>query len=56
MANAVAQGAREAGATVDIKRVPDLVPPEVAKASHYQLDQAAPVNVPNRIDGAARQD
>ena len=40
MANAVAQGAREAGATVDIKRVPELVPPEVAKASHYKLDQA----------------
>src|SRR6202045_1094831 len=43
MANAVAEGAREAGATVDIKRVPELVLPEVAKASHYKLDQAAPV-------------
>ena len=43
MANAVAEGAREAGATVDVKRVPELVPPEVAKASHYKLDQAAPV-------------
>ena len=43
MANAVAEGAREAGAAVDIKRVPELVPPEVAKASHYKLDQAAPV-------------
>ena len=43
MANAVAQGAREAGASVDIKRVPELVPGEVAKASHYKLDQAAPV-------------
>ncbi|VFU09410.1 NAD(P)H:quinone oxidoreductase [Methylocella tundrae] len=43
MAEAVAEGAREAGATVDIKRVPELVPPEVAKASHYKLDQAAPV-------------
>jgi len=43
MANAVAEGARDAGATVDIKRVPELVPPEVAKASHYKLDQAAPV-------------
>jgi NAD(P)H dehydrogenase (quinone) len=38
MANAVAEGARETGATVDIRRVP-----EVAKASHYKLDQAAPV-------------
>src|SRR3979411_3006521 len=43
MANAVAQGAREAGASVDIKRVPELVPPEVAKASYYKLDLAAPV-------------
>jgi NAD(P)H dehydrogenase (quinone) len=43
MAQAVAEGAREAGATVDIKRVPELVPAEVAKASHYKLDQAAPV-------------
>ena len=43
MANAVAEGAREAGATVDIKRVPELVPEALAKASHYKLDQAAPV-------------
>jgi NAD(P)H dehydrogenase (quinone) len=43
MANAIAEGAREAGATVDIKRVPELVPEAVAKASHYKLDQAAPV-------------
>src|SRR6267142_958965 len=43
MANAVAEGAREAGATVDIKRVPELVPPDVAKASHYKLDQEAAV-------------
>jgi hypothetical protein len=43
MANAIAAGARDAGATVDIKRVPELVPAEVAKASHYKLDQAAPI-------------
>jgi NAD(P)H dehydrogenase (quinone) len=43
MANAVAEGAREAGANVDIRRVPELVPPEVAKASHYKLDQSAPI-------------
>src|SRR6202045_107350 len=43
MANAVAEGAREAGASVDIKRVPELVPEAVAKASYYKLDQAAPV-------------
>jgi NAD(P)H dehydrogenase (quinone) len=43
MANAVAEGAREAGATVDIKRVPELVPEAVAKAKHFKLDQAAPL-------------
>ena len=43
MANAVAEGAREAGASVDIKRVPELVPAEVAKAAHFKLDQPAPV-------------
>jgi NAD(P)H dehydrogenase (quinone) len=42
MAEAVAEGAREAGATVDIKRVPELVPEAVAKASYYKLDQKAP--------------
>jgi len=43
MANAVAEGAREAGAQADIKRVPELVPDEVARRSHYKLDQPAPV-------------
>ncbi len=43
MAEAVAAGAREAGAQVDIKRVPELVPEEIAKASHFKLDQQAPI-------------
>src|SRR5467141_1223899 len=43
MANAVAEGAREAGASVDIKRVPELVPLEVTKATHYQFGQPATV-------------
>ena len=43
MANAVADGAREAGAIVDVKRVPELVPFDVAKASHYKTDQPAPI-------------
>ncbi|MDF3605115.1 NAD(P)H:quinone oxidoreductase [Paracoccus sp. DMF-8] len=43
MAAAVAEGARETGATVDIKRVPELVPEDVAKSAHFKLDQAAPV-------------
>lgn len=43
MAEAVAAGAREAGADVAIKRVPELVPEDVAKAMHFKLDQAAPI-------------
>jgi NAD(P)H dehydrogenase (quinone) len=43
MAEAVAEGARAAGAEVDIKRVPELVPEDVARASYYKLDQAAPI-------------
>jgi len=43
MADAIAEGAREAGAQVDIKRVPELVPDEIARKSYYKLDQAAPI-------------
>ncbi|MET4578548.1 NAD(P)H:quinone oxidoreductase [Ottowia thiooxydans] len=43
MANAVAEGARATGAQVDVKRVPETAPTEVAKAAHFKLDQAAPV-------------
>ena len=43
MADAVAEGARSTGATVDIKRVPETVPEEVAKAGHFKLDQKAPI-------------
>ncbi len=43
MAKAVAEGAREAGAQVDIKRVPETAPLEVAQKAHFKLDQDAPV-------------
>jgi NAD(P)H dehydrogenase (quinone) len=43
MASAVADGAREAGADVVIKRVPELVPEEVARKSGFKLDQKAPI-------------
>ena len=49
MAEAVAEGARAAGATVDVKRVPELVPDEVARSSHFKLDQAAPVARPAEL-------
>jgi NAD(P)H dehydrogenase (quinone) len=38
MANAVAEGARQVGAHVDVKRVPELVPEEIARKSHFKLD------------------
>ena len=43
MAQAVADGARSAGATVDMKRVPETVPEDIAKAGHFKLDQSASV-------------
>ena len=43
MAQAVAEGARSAGATVDVKRVPETVPQEIARSTHFKLDQSAPV-------------
>lgn len=49
MAKAVAEGARAAGADVTIKRVPELVPEDVAKASYYKLDQEAPIATPAEL-------
>ena len=46
MARAAAEGAREGGAEVTVKRVPELVPEDVAKAAFYKLDQDAPVADP----------
>ncbi|WP_343314167.1 NAD(P)H:quinone oxidoreductase [Brucella sp. BE17] len=43
MALAVADGAREAGADVTIRRVPELVPEAAAEKSGYKLDQSASV-------------
>ena len=43
LAAAVAEGAREAGAQVDVKRVPELVSDKAAREAHYKVNQAAPV-------------
>jgi NAD(P)H dehydrogenase (quinone) len=43
MSRAVAEGAASTGAEVTIKRVPELAPADVAKASGFKLEQAAPV-------------
>lgn len=50
MAGAVADGAREAGAEVALRRVPELVPDEVARSHHFKLDQAAPVATVEEIE------
>jgi NAD(P)H dehydrogenase (quinone) len=50
MAQAVAAGAREVTSThVTIKRVPELVPEEVARKSGIKLDQIAPIATPNEL-------
>jgi NAD(P)H dehydrogenase (quinone) len=43
MASAVAEGVRRAGTTVTVKRVPELVPEDVARKSGYRLNQTAPL-------------
>jgi NAD(P)H dehydrogenase (quinone) len=43
MAYAAAEGAKEAGATVHVKRVPELVPADTSKAMHYKMDQKAEI-------------
>ncbi len=49
MAGAVASGAREAGAEVTVKRVPELVPEEAARNAGLKLEQGAPVAAPGEL-------
>jgi NAD(P)H dehydrogenase (quinone) len=50
MAEAVAEGARSvAGTEVTVKRVPELVPADVAKSSGFKLDQKAPIAKPDEL-------
>ncbi len=50
MAEAIASGAGEvAGSEVTVKRVPELMPEEVAKNAGVKLDQAAPVAEPGEL-------
>lgn len=53
MAEAIAEGARGVGADVDIRRVPETAPEEVAKKSHFKLDQTAPIA---KVDDLAHYD
>jgi NAD(P)H dehydrogenase (quinone) len=51
MAHAQAEGARRVpGAVVTLKRVPELVSEQVARAANMKLDQAAPIADPNELD------
>jgi NAD(P)H dehydrogenase (quinone) len=50
MAGAIAEGARSvAGTEVTIKRVPELMPEDVARKAGVKLDQAAPVAAPAEL-------
>jgi len=50
MAEAVAEGARAVpGTQVTIKRVPELVPEDVAKKSGLKVDQRAPIAKPDEL-------
>src|SRR5437763_14973271 len=51
MANAVAEGARGAGATVDIRRVPETAPEEVARNAHFTPDQPAALASVDELTG-----
>ena len=43
LAGAMADGARAAGAEVQVKRVPETVPEAVARGANFKLDQDAPI-------------
>jgi NAD(P)H dehydrogenase (quinone) len=50
MAQAVAEGAREVeGVEVTVKRVPELMPEEVARKAGAKLDQPAPIAEPTEL-------
>ncbi len=49
MAHAAAEGARAAGAEVDLKRVPETVPAEIAQKMGFKLDQKALIATPDEL-------
>ncbi|HVO48853.1 MAG TPA: NAD(P)H:quinone oxidoreductase [Steroidobacteraceae bacterium] len=51
MAHAQAEGARRVSdARVTVKRVPELVPPELCRSSGFKMDQAAEVAKPDELE------
>lgn len=52
MADAIADGAREAGARVDVRRVPETVPAEVARAAGFGMETSHPqIDNPRELAG-----
>jgi len=51
MAQAMAEGARSTGASVEVKRVPETVAQEIAKAGHFKLEQVAAVATVSELEG-----
>ena len=49
MAYAAAEGVREAGAEAVVKRVPELVPDEIARGANFKVDQPAPIATPSEL-------
>jgi NAD(P)H dehydrogenase (quinone) len=50
MASAIAEGARDIeGAEVAVKRVPELVPEDIARKNNFKLDQSAPIASPGEL-------
>jgi NAD(P)H dehydrogenase (quinone) len=51
LANAIAEGARSAGAAAEVKRVPETIPIDVAKRAYFKLNQKAPVATVDELVG-----
>ncbi|CAG2156014.1 NAD(P)H dehydrogenase (quinone) [Cupriavidus yeoncheonensis] len=49
LANAIADGARSGGAEATVKRVPELMPPEVARQAGAKTEQTAPIANPEEL-------
>ncbi|CDG33454.1 MULTISPECIES: NAD(P)H:quinone oxidoreductase [Acetobacteraceae] len=49
MAHSIAEGVRATGVEAVVKRVPELVPEEAARAHHFKLEQDAPVATPAEL-------
>jgi NAD(P)H dehydrogenase (quinone) len=48
-AYAVAEGAKSEGADVIVKRVPELVPDDVANSSYFKMDQLASIATAEKL-------